>query len=723
MMPADNGQKESPFYIVDSGPASRPRRTLKQGDTFIILDSYGEMGVAPGGPDGLFHADTRYLSRLALTLDGRQLLLLGSTILHDNAGAVTDLTNPDIVVDGRITMPKDTIHLSRFLFLWDEMVHERFAIHNHGTDTARFVLALGFRSDFADIFEVRGLKRPARGRILEPEISSTGIGLAYDGLDGLRRTTEIAVSPEPFTLERAQICYAVELPPGGRWTAFLTIGCDKTRAPSAKAFLGSLRLARRSHSRLRRSSARLATSSPIMGQVIDRSVADLAMLLTETPEGLFPYAGIPWFSTSFGRDSIIIAIELLWMDPGIARAVLTRLAAYQARDKDSASDAEPGKILHEMRGGEMARLGEVPFGRYYGSVDSTPLFVLLAGRYFQRTGDIETLRRLWPHILAALGWIDGSGDRDGDGFVEYHRATDKGLINQGWKDSYDAIFHADGTLAEGPIALVEVQAYVYAAKRSIARAAEMLGEHAHAASLRREAQALAERFDEAFWCEAIGCYAIALDGEKRQCRVVSSNAGHALFGGIARADRAALTADRLMQPDSFSGWGIRTVASGAARYNPMSYHNGSVWPHDNALITLGFAQYRFHAHVQRVVEAVLAAAMEMELYRLPELYCGFRRSRGRGPTLYPVACAPQGWAAAAPLAFLHACLGLRFLPELEEIQLHSPILPKRIERLEIHGLRMGQGAIDLLIHGSGADLAMAVPARQGQIRAMMIQEP
>src|SRR5262245_46421495 len=723
MMPADNGQKESPFYIVDSGPASRPRRTLKQGDTFIILDSYGEMGVAPGGPDGLFHADTRYLSRLAVTLDGRQLLVLGSTILHDNAGAVTDLTNPDIVVDGRITMPKDTIHLSRFLFLWDEMVHERFSLHNHGIDTVRFVLALGFRSDFADIFEVRGLKRAARGRILEPELSASGVVLAYDGLDGLRRTTEIAVNPKPFTLERAQICYAVELPPGVRWTGFLTIGCGKTKAASAKTFLGSLRLARRSHTRLRRQSARLATSSPIVSQVIDRSVADLAMLLTETPQGFFPYAGIPWFSTSFGRDSIIIAIELLWLDPGIARAVLTRLAAYQARVDDRASDAEPGKILHEMRSGEMARLGEVPFGRYYGSVDSTPLFVLLAGRYFQRTGDIETLKRLWPHILAALHWIDGPGDRDGDGFVEYYRATDKGLLNQGWKDSYDAIFHADGTLAEGAIALVEVQAYVYAAKRSIARAAEMLGQHDHAARLRREAQALAENFDEAFWCEAIGCYAIALDGEKRQCEVVSSNAGHALFGGIARADRAALTADRLMQPDSFSGWGIRTVASGAARYNPMSYHNGSVWPHDNALITLGFAQYRFHGHVQRVVEAVLAAAMEMELHRLPELYCGFRRSRGRGPTLYPVACAPQGWAAAAPLAFLHACLGLKFFPELEEIQLHSPILPKRIDRLEIHGLRMGQGAIDLLIHGSGADLAMAVPARQGQIRAMMIQEP
>jgi glycogen debranching enzyme len=719
----ETGPKESPFYIVDSGPASRPRRTLKQGDAFIILDSYGEMGVAPGGPDGLFHADTRHLSRLAVTIDGRQLLLLGSTILHDNAGAVTDLTNPDILVDGRITMPKDTIHLSRLLYLWDGIVHERFALHNHGTATVRFVLALGFRSDFADIFEVRGLKRPARGHILEPALSQAGVVLAYDGLDGLRRTTEIAVSPEPLTLERAQICHAIELAPGARWTGFITIGCGKTSPASAVSFLGHLRLARRAHTRLRRQSARLATSSPMASRLIDRSVADLSMLLTATPEGLYPYAGIPWFSTTFGRDGIIIAIELLWLDPGIARAVLARLAAYQARETDPASDAEPGKILHELRLGEMARLGEVPFGRYYGSVDATPLFVLLAGRYFQRTGDIATLKRLWPNILAALDWIDGAGDRDGDGFVEYRRATDKGLLNQGWKDSYDAIFHADGTLAEGPIALVEVQAYVYAAKRSIARVAEVLGEHSHAARLRREAQALAEQFDEAFWCEELGCYAIALDGNKRRCEVVSSNAGHALFGGIARADRAVRTADRLLEPDSFSGWGIRTLASCAARFNPMSYHNGSVWPHDNALITLGFAEYRLHGHVQRVVEAVFAAAMEMEHYRLPELYCGFRRARGRGPTLYPVACAPQGWAAAAPLAFLHACLGLKFLPELEEIQLRSPTLPRLINRLEIHGLRMGEGAIDMVIHGNGSDLAMAVPSRDGQIKAMMIQEP
>ena len=681
------------------------------------------MGVAPGGPDGLFHADTRYLSRLAVTLDGRQLLLLGSTILHDNAGAVTDLTNPDIMIDGRITMPKDTIHLSRFLYLWDGMVHERFALHNHGTETVRFVLALGFRSDFADIFEVRGLKRAARGSVLEPALSPAGVVLAYDGLDGLRRTTEIAVSPEPLTMERAQICHAIELAPGARWTGFITIGCGNSRPASAISFLGNLRLARRSHTTLRRHSVRLSTSSPMASRLVDRSIADLAMLLTATPEGLYPYAGIPWFSTTFGRDGIIIAIELLWLDPGIARAVLTRLAAFQAQQTDPASDAEPGKILHELRLGEMATLGEVPFGRYYGSVDATPLFVLLAGRYFQRTGDIATIAAMWPNIVAALGWIDGPGDRDGDGFVEYHRATDKGLLNQGWKDSYDAIFHADGTLAEGPIALVEVQAYVYAAKRSVARVAEVLGRTCPcraaaargAASGRSVRRRLLVRGDRLL-CHRARRPQAPLRGGQLQCRARPVR---------RHCPRRPGGANRRSPPPArrFSGWGIRTVASGAARFNPMSYHNGSVWPHDNALITLGFAEYRLHGHVQRVVEAVFAAAMEMEHCRLPELYCGFRRARGRGPTLYPVACSPQGWAAGAPLAFLHACLGLKFLPELEEIQLHSPTLPRLIERLEIQGLRMGEGAIDLVIHGSGSDLAMAVPSRHGQIKAMLIQEP
>jgi glycogen debranching enzyme len=356
----------------------------------------------------------------------------------------------------------------------------------------------------------------------------------------------------------------------------------------------------------------------------------------------------------------------------------------------------------------MAALGEVPFALYYGSVDATPLFVLLAGLYVERTGDEETLTELWPAIEAALGWIDGSGDPDCDGFVEYQRASEKGLANQGWKDSYDAIFHADGRLAEGYIALAEVQGYVYAGKLLAARCASRLGKCDRARELDAEAQQLAERFEEAFWCDELGTYALALDGAKQQCKVRTSNAGQLLFTGIVRADRARKVAADLMRPHFFTGWGIRTVAQGEARYNPMSYHDGSIWPHDNALIALGLARYGLKRPVEHVFKALFDAATYMDLRRLPELFCGFRREKGRGPTLYPVACAPQAWASATPFSLLEAALGLEFDVQRGEIRLCNPRLPAFLNEVVLRELRLGSSSVDLRVSRHGDDVSLEV---------------
>ncbi|KAA0077607.1 amylo-alpha-1,6-glucosidase [Tardiphaga sp. P9-11] len=717
---ADQKAVESPFYIPMTGPASRPRRALKHDDTFVVLDSHGDIGASAGGPDGLFNADTRYLARLELALNDVQPLLLGSNLRDDNSSLTVDLTNPDIYRNGRLVLQKDMLHIVRTFFLWRGAAYQRIGLQNHGEHRASFDLTLTFDNDFADLFEVRGEKRKHRGIATSRLIGPSDVALEYTGLDGRPLSTIVHFDPRPTRLAANTATYHFELKPQQTTSLFVAASCNAELGHKPVPFFRGLLAHRREMRNFSKGAATIETSNDIFNEVLCQAMADLNILMTNTPQGRYPYAGIPWYSTTFGRDGLITALQLLWIDPRVARGVLKRLAAFQAKSVDPLADAEPGKILHEMRGGEMAALREVPFAQYYGSVDSTPLFVMLAGMYIERTGDDETLRELWPAVEAALAWIDGPGDPDKDGFVEYQRATEQGLQNQGWKDSYDAIFHADGKLAEGNIALAEVQGYVFAAKHLASRLALRMSLPDRARQLEAEAEQLAARFEEAFWCEELGTYALALDGKKMPCAVRASNAGQLLFTGIVREDRARMVAADMMRPHFFTGWGIRTIARGEARYNPMSYHDGSIWPHDNALITLGLARFGLKHSVEAVFKGLFDTASYMDLRRLPELFCGFQREKRRGPTLYPVACAPQAWASATPFTLLEAALGIEFDVARGEIRFRNPRLPAFLKQVILRDLRLGESSVDLCLRKHDDDVSLEVLRTRGQIQVSIV---
>lgn len=708
----------------DTGPVLVPARaslqeqrprTMKHGDTFAVYDQNGDIIAATGSPEGLFHADMRHLSHLALSINGVRPMLLRSSLRDDNAALICDLSNPDLHdARGALILRHDSIHVRRVRLLWDGAAYERISIKNFGQHRHRLRLSLAFGADFADIFEVRGATRPARGRTETARIEDGAVILGYTGLDNLLRETRLRFAPAPNTLTANRAEFLVDLAPRQSETVFFEACCSglPVIASPSRAFLDAFAKARRSLRAAQRRGVAIEPSNQLFAEVMQRSIADLYMLCTETPEGSYPYAGIPWFSTVFGRDALITALQSLWFDPLIARGVLLHLAANQATETDPVADSEPGKILHETRRSEMAELGEVPFRRYYGSVDSTPLFVMLAGEYLDRTDDVETTRTLWPHVQAALAWIENHGDRDRDGFVEYHRQTEQGLANQGWKDSHDSIFHADGSTAAGPIALVEVQAYVYGAWRAAAKIARRLGESETGRLLNMRAEALRRRFDTCFFDPSLGTYVLALDGEKRPCAVRSSNAGHALFTGVALPGRAAQVANTLMA--SFSGFGVRTIAASEIRYNPMSYHNGSIWPHDNSIIASGLARYGFRAAAAQIFTGMFDAATYMDLRRLPELFCGFPRQRGAGPVFYPVACAPQAWATAAPLLMLQASVGLAFEPRDKRLRLQRPSLPSFVNEVTLRNLTLADVEIDLALKRTGDDVLVHVLRRTGE---------
>ena len=714
---------EDRYYILSTSSLTDDRtRVLKQGDTFAVFDRRGDIETLGQGVQGIYHEETRYLSRWVLRLSNRRPLLLSSAVRDDNASLTVDLTNADIPADDRTIIPRGTLHIERSKFLWKGTQYERLRILNYSLSAVEVSFSIQIAADFADIFEVRGMQRERHGKFLQEILDGENIILPYRGLDGVLRRTHVRCSPWPRQVSASEILLDVSLPPKGEQTYDLTISCElgeNCAVPTTydAAALEALEPLQQAYQQ----SPQIFTSNEQFNDWLNRSTADLHMMVTHTPYGPYPYAGVPWFSTAFGRDAIITALETLWIWPRLARGVLSFLAATQATKIIPESDAEPGKIIHETRKGEMAALKEVPFGCYYGSVDATPLFVMLAGAYHRRTGDLGFIQEIWPNIEAALRWIDEFGDVDRDGFVEYQRRSKTGLIHQGWKDSNDSVFHSDGTLAEPPIALCEVQAYVYGAKNQAAEIARALGKQDLSNELKHQAETLQQRFEQSFWCEDLSTYALALDGAKRPCRVRASNAGHCLFTGIASPERAKRVAQTLLNEDFFSGWGVRTLSSREIRYNAMSYHNGSVWPHDNAIIASGLARYGNKEGAIKILTGLLDASIFVDLHRLPELFCGFRRRGGVGPTLYPVACAPQSWAAAAVFLLLEACLGVDIQNYPPTVLFRRADLPKSLSKIQIRNLHSGEGSVDIVLERAGQSVGAGVLQRSGNIDIISIK--
>jgi glycogen debranching enzyme len=680
------------YYILASSSYADDRvLTLNYGDTFGIFDRWGDVKQFGTCVQGLYHQGTRFISDMELEINHYRPMLLSSNIKNENEMLSVDLTNPDISNERDVVIPKGTLHISRSKFLQEGACHELIMVFNYGSNEYEMELEVSFDADFRDIFEVRGMDRKQRGKLQIPVISSNNhVLLSYKGLDGIERQTNLHFDPAPASIKENRVFYKIKIAPKEAFGINCTTVFSVHATPvQFESYTEAFTKIRTGMDKTREMVAEIFTDNEQFNNWINRSKNDLLSLLVQTPYGSYPYAGVPWYNTVFGRDGTFTALETLWVAPNIAKGVLLYQANRQATALKPLQDAEPGKILHEIRSGEMAETGEIPFKLYYGSIDTTPLFIVLAGHYLKRTDDLVTIRDIWDNILLALDWIEKYGDMDGDGFVEYQRKAESGLANQGWKDSHDSISHENGDLANFPIALCEVQGYVYDAKKQAAYMAQRLGYNDMAEALKKEAEELKQHFNEVFWDDELGTYILALDGDKRPCRVVSSNVGHLLFSGIATQERAAKTAIVLMNDDMFNGWGIRTLSSRAARYNPMSYHNGSVWPHDTAIIAYGFARYGLMQQALRLMQGLFDASLFIELQRLPELFCGFPFRRGESPTAYPVACSPQAWSVAAVFLLVQACLRVTFDAHNKKLTLYKPILPDYIKQIRISNLRFG----------------------------------
>ena len=715
---------------------------LKHGNLFLLADAFGDVHPDSRGL-GLYELDTRVLSCAVLRINGVRPTLLRGQVTGNHSGVI-QLTNPEQRLDpvdmpeGDLALALRSISISRRRWIADGFA-ERIEVTNYSEAPEHLVLDLDLDMDAADIFEVRGTLRARRGMYLPTVVTDESITFAYLGLDGLVRRTTVTFSPGEVgpgspeadgTGGSARVRWALRVDPGAeaslgwRVTTEL-VPADEVDGASAAARFASdpateadeRASAAAAYRAWGEGATRIGSDGELLDLAISRSIADLRLLQNDGPDRGESYvaAGVPWFTTLFGRDAVISSLEALPFLPDMARSTLRILAAHQATAFDTQRDMQPGKILHELRSGEMARTGELLHRPYYGSVDATPLWLILLSETWRWTGDLDLVRSLWPNAEAAIDWIDTSGDLDGDGFVEYERHDPAGLANQGWKDSGDSIRHRDGSIAVAPIALAEVQGYVYDARLRVAELARVLGRDAYADAQERLAAELRRRFDEAFWMDDIGYYAVALDAGKRQVGSITSDAGHALWSGIVPDARIPRLAAMLAGPGLDCGWGIRTYAAGQPGFNPVGYHTGSVWPHDNAIVAAGLKRAGLHDAANRIATVIFEAARHSPDFRLPELYCGFDRADTDLPVPYPVACSPQAWSAAAPLFLLQTMLGLRAHAADGYLELHRPHLPPWLGKVTLHDLRIGDMSVDLLFHRWRGATSAEVLRRTGNL--------
>jgi glycogen debranching enzyme len=695
---------------------------VKEGETFLYTDLEGNLDHGGDFGLGLYSRDTRFLSHFRMTISGRDPVLLSSSAERGYMSYV-DLTNPDLHQGDLVAVPQQTLNIRRIRAV-NGRLFERVRVKNYNAGPVELDLEFSLGADFADIFEVRGMAAETRPRPDAPTVDGRCVTFSALGRDGVRRSTlvEFASTPDEIRVEGDFALVRFRLRLGPYQTRLVGMTIDPVIGDEERPSLDfdvAVHELRRSYEEWERACTQLVTDNEQFNELLDRSLRDLRALFTQTPEGGVLAAGIPWYVTIFGRDSLIASHQILSINPAPARQALQLLAAHQGTRVDDWRDEEPGKILHEVRQGELARAGIVPHTPYFGSVDSTPWFLILAAQHLRWTGDVEFARSLLPNIEAALRWIDEYGDADGDGFVEYRSRSSRGIRNQGWKDSHDSMVHADGRLAEPPIALSEVQAYVYMAKSRIADVFLALGDPDRARALSAEAEELCRRFNEVFWMEDERYFAAALDADKRQVRTVMSNPGHGLYCGIVDKDKASLLAKRLLAPDMFSGWGIRTMSKVAPAYNPMSYHNGSVWPHDNALIAAGLKRYGLARSTNRVATALFDAAIQADYLRLPELFCGFTRRTPNRPVSYPVACSPQAWAAGAPFLMLQAMLGISARAHQNLLTVNKPHLPTWLNTVEVRNLSVGNSRISLVFRREGEITSFSLLNREGDVRVVM----